>query len=418
MSVPQADAARASIVLLGDVATSFAATARSYDNFLAGINGNTSSQATLTSARDVARFQSLAAELRKQLADAQRVLDANSTTLQTRVEVTTPNGNGVFVADDFTVAVNGWPQVFGCKVEDVTCRMREHVRQWRDERRKAVYQEVKDLYENKLPLLAPVHDRARLIYPFDEVPPTSNRREEQSRLVSRRVFKETVVGSGGFGAGTLELFYSSEQENEHVADSGHLSNSSNCFCELIFTDEVGFKTVLPESDYSCTNGLLQHTSRFYAFVFGFFFPESGELGAERAKEKISRLSYWRFTGTLPMFHDNTAWFDLEKVNMLTDGEAADIVRKFETRWQEEEAFLFQFARLSEPSTAIERIEAIPFLGEGGEDEEPALIQRKTLLDLAQDGSIVEFQADRSILLRFHGIVIAPQPQAPANEVVP
>ena len=161
--------------LLGDVATSFAESARSYDDFLGTLTvtenrtsaSGGSSSLKFTSASQIEKLRSFTTDLRAQLDKMESVLIENAI-LKTRVEVTAPNGDCILAGEEFRLdagEVSGPGS--GPTVEDVTMKLREEIEAWRKEQQAELVGALVDAYEEWFPAVvvqgrAPVELRSTL----------------------------------------------------------------------------------------------------------------------------------------------------------------------------------------------------------------------------------------------------------------
>lgn len=394
------------------ISHSFAVTAKSYDDDLrAGLR--------LNSAGDVSKLETLAQDLRHQLAEAERVLVTNTATLQTRVEVFAPNGDMLAGADGWGVQV-GAPRGGGLTVQHVTASAQQLAESWRDEKRKALYQEMKQLYEESLP---PTSKQAP--FPWES-------------SIERQALSEPVVGPAGYGRGTLEVKFTAHRE-AHVAPNAALgpTNCQEGTCELIFVPRASFglKMALRATPYWWCDqagllcGLCSCSGKALRFEFGS--TDSAEKACNKLKVLCGGLRYEEppspsvldllqlgvpvapkrrtAVGSLPIPtvlhpHPNCPSFELKTLDALTDGKAQELVDKFEAMWAAEQPFLSQFVRRSE-QTQLGRLEVVPFVGASSSEEDPITLQSKALVDLVGTDDFAEFSEEGgSATLRFHAIV--------------
>ena len=138
---------------LGDVATSFAETARSYDEFVEATNFS------FTSASDIAKMHTFSSALRKQLKKMGGILKLHSSAAKvaTRIEVTSPNAETILSTDGPPVDASG-AAALDAAVEDVTLKLREKVRAWQQEKRAELFQELLDAYGEWFHPIRPRHE--------------------------------------------------------------------------------------------------------------------------------------------------------------------------------------------------------------------------------------------------------------------
>lgn len=434
--------------LLGDIATSFADSARSYDEFLASLTDSSarsgeSRSLKFKSAAEITTMHTFSTALRAQLKKMESVLDAHSDAamLKTRIEVTSSNGETVFSADDFKVDVGGavagsgeggdgarLPSDRSVRVKDVTEKLRAAVLSWlEDKRQDELYPELLGAYEQWFPVVS-----------------------KSGEFVSREIFSEPVRGQLGcvsFGEGTLNVRWNVHQ-HAHIGSHGSPGlapipvqppditfephggvgvlrrNSLLGLATSVGRRSVVFPADLQNSMSVDSRGQLLLVNANGATV-GFELVRGGTERAHEICGMIQKLFSFSEQVNGPQFRvisEQGAGMSSEMsmeldhlvdvvLDSILDGKCTELINKLGAKWEREWPFHAQFARRYS-LTSIERLEALPFAGGDGTEVDPVLIQEKKLLDLAKDEGSVEFDEDGGILLRFHAIVAADPASVP------
>ena len=441
----------ASTSTLGDVATSFAETARSYDKFVEATNFS------FTSAADIAKMHTLSSALRKQLKEMDDVLKAHSAAAKvaTRIEVTSPDGDTILSTGEFSVDASGAEGSSGSMVKDVTGKLRDMIRAWRQEKRAELFQELLGAYEGWFPpwsvsteiIRKPygslskeyvcreiAHYRVRAVDPFKRQPEALiegtlsiqwiEEDDEAHYIVdppaARQAFLDNIEELNEErkyyrrhrGDVKIEFHHDPTEPAEVVVGRDAISS--------ILTNWLGVGgDARPSSEKRNFDAFSAQVSdegklqlrRYPEKYVDFDFIEDGAELAKEACSKIRSLDS-KILSRCGLFDEKSKNIDIRSLDALSDGKAAKLIEKFEAACEIEHPFLFQFARWrSSSNSPIESVEAVPFAGDDGKSVDPEQIQFKSLLDLAKDASIAEF-GDPGILLRFH-VIVAATPAPPA-----
>ena len=453
---------------LVDAATSFTDGCQSYDEFLASITDRTSEKNPLkfTSADEITRMQMYGNSLLMQMEDMQRDFNVHFSTMKahfssvkaaTRIEVTSPNGDTILSTDALPVTVHSEggaaaARGSGLTVKDVTGKLREKVKAWRDEKRAELYQELLDAYEEWFPAVRQAEEpvkgeedkicremfrdrvRVRRIRTVQWIRNPDGSMETQSEIcladlegvltIQWKGNQDSHIG-GVLSWGCVDIkfdfddpFIASFGSTPFIASSARVTKEGKLAIshsqETEKTDRID--TVL-SNRYHSTEAISQE----------FEFIQGGAKKAEKVRKKIAaltkrmewdafaqhRYSYRPRMGqavmwsTFGLFDEFSKSVDIISLDTLSDGKATEIVKKSEARCEIDHPFLLQFAPWVTLQTPIERVEALPFAGDDGDCVHPALVQHKPLLDLVKDASIAEFGGPGgNIVLRFHAIVAA------------
>ena len=441
---------------LGDVATSFAETARAYDEFLAPIISCTNAEKkslTFTSASDITKMHTFSTALRTQLKEIHDVLEAHSSAAKTAtwIEVISPNADTILSTDEFPVDASGAATF---RVKDVTKKLREKVTAWRDEKRAEIFQELLDAYEQEwFPPVRQVvepqqvggsngsvdavyreilvcRDRVRMADPHRFA---FGRQREGILTIQWKgekdshIHKPPAKGARAVGdriSGCIDIKFHHEMESgpfrgPMVSVSTKLLGAGGGGCSSSFVADAAQVSEKGKLQ------LVRHTGSTQYADFEFL-----EGGVERAKEACMKIKALESCSRFGLFAKISKNIDDGYLNALSDGKAAKLIEKFEAKCATEHPFLSQFARwwsiyaenqirglpirIRGPRpTPIKRVEAVPFAGDDDDCVDPKLVQNKSLLDLAKDASIAEFGGgsdDGCIVLRFHAIVAEVDPR--------